>query len=408
MNPLSGGLLWKLQKNRNLVDALITRRAPDFVVQRAPPDILDHVPVFTFHVAIPERFDRQCQHLANSGFRTIDSDELKGIMLGEIKQQPRSCMLTFDDGLKQVWTVAYPILKKYGLRATVFLVPGCMSDASSTPRKTLEHVWRGEATEGEVFGIAPGESALASWAEVAEMHESGVMDFQSHTMWHSLVHKSADLIDFGRPDYNCHYFGNIHVPMYQQQGVDKTDRELVLGMPIYSAAPRMQVGSRFFDDEGVREHCVDLVSANGGESFFENRNWRKIMARAFRTYKKKNPVNERFEKLSDRDIAIRKELREAKEIIESQLPGKSVEHLCFPWYRGAEFAVDCASETGHFLTYYDAEPGFIVNVPGTSDKITRVDETFLRRLPGEDRMSKRDVIKEVLGLRQLPTRMFPC
>jgi hypothetical protein len=169
----------------------------------------------------------------------------------------------------------------------------------------------------------------------------------------------------------------------------------------------MQVASRFFDDEGLREHCIETVSQNGGSSFFENRNWWKIMIRIVSAYRKRNRVDERFESVNDRDTAIRDELRAAKEMIESKLPGKTVKHLCFPWYRGAKFAVKCASDTGHVMTYYDSKPGFIVNVPGTSDKITRVEETFLRRLPGDGRMSKRDVIQELFGLRQLRKRMFP-
>lgn len=406
MNPLAGRILWQLQKKRDLANALFTTKAPDFVFQRKPQAILDHIPVITFHVAIPERFDRQCKHLAESGYRTIGADEMKRVMLGDLMPEPRTMMLTFDDGLKQVWTVAYPILKKYGLRATVFLIPGCIS-AELTKRRTLEDVWSGEATEQEVFGIAPDESALATWPEIIEMHESGVVDFQSHTMWHSLVHRSAKVIDFGSPSYDRYYFGNVHVPMYQRGGVDVTDRTVFPGMPIYAAAPRMQVESRFFDDEGLRDHCINEVEKNGGTQFFEDREWRKAMRRVADAYRKSHSLNETYETPEDRDGVVRDELRRAKETIESKLSGKHVEHLCFPWYRGAQFAIEGATDTGHAITYFDSEPGFKENFPGTSNKVTRVDEIFLRRLPGQDRMGKLEVLQELYGLRHLSKRMFP-
>jgi hypothetical protein len=408
MNPLAGRLLGKLQKKKRLVDPILFRRGPDFVVQRTAPRELAHIPVFTFHTAVPEIFEQQCAFLVNNGYQTIDSDEFERAMLGEIRPRARSVLLTFDDGLKQVWTVAYPILKKYGLRATVFLVPGCITDEYLPLRKTMEDVWRGTSEENEVFGIAPTESALSTWPEIREMHSSGIMDFQSHTMWHSLVYRSNVIVDFGRPDYYCHYMGNAYVPMYQSNDVDVTDRKLLLGMPIYESAPRMQTEARFFDDEGLREQCINTVQANGELAFFDNPDWKKILEKLVQKYRKTRALRERIESPEERDIAIRGELLAAKERIESELPGKKVKHLCFPWYRAKRFAHQCAVDTGHTLMYYDYKPGFYTNAPGSNtDKIARVEETFLRRLPGDGRMSMVQIVQEVSSLRNLRTRMFP-
>lgn len=409
MNPLSGGLLWKLQKNRHLFDAMVLGRAPDFVARRRPPKELGHIPVITFHVAIPERFEEQCAHVANNRYHTLDGEEFKGILSGKFKPRPRSIVITFDDGLKQVWTVAYPILKKYGLRAIVFLVPGCIAETEMAPRKTLEDVWAGEASEVDIMAIQPDETPLATWPEIREMHESGVIDFQSHTMWHSLVPRSEEIIDFGRPDYSTHYFGNIHVPLYQRDGLDVTDRDLLLGMPIYSAAPRMQVAARYFDDQGLRDHCIDLVARSGGGAFFSRRDWRQVLQHAVESYRRENQLVTRLERPQERDEAIERELRIAKETIENRLPGKKVEHLCFPWYKGADFAQRCAERTGHALTYCDYEPGFLQNNPGSqARRVARVDETFMRRLPGAGRMTKLEVLQEMIKLRELPGRMFPA
>jgi hypothetical protein len=408
LNPFASKLVWWFEKRKWLADALLFGRGPDFVVERKLPENLGHIPVFTFHVAEPKRFEAQCAHLAENQYHTIDASELEKVMRGELKPQARSVAITFDDGLKQVWSVAFPILKKYGLKAIVFLVPGCIPEERQPPRKSLFDVWEGSATEQEVFGIWPGEPPLATWTEICEMHESGLVDFQSHSMWHSLVFRSNSIVDFGRPGYDKHYFGNVHVPIYQSDSVDQTDRELLLGMPIYTAAPRFQVQSRFFDDEGLREHCVEFVSANGGIDFFEDKGWPRELMGSVRKYRDSHSLKERFETPEERDANIEAELNMARDAIELRLKGKSVTHLCFPWYKAADFARSCAWNTGHKLVYSDYDKDCQGNVAGSGSKsIARVDECFLRRLPGTGRISKAGVIREIVQLRNLPRRMFP-
>jgi hypothetical protein len=226
-------------------------------------------------------------------------------------------------------------------------------------------------------------------------------------MWHSLVYNSPEIIDFGHPGYDRYYFGNVYVPMYQDNGADVTDRPLPLGLPIYSSAPRMQTSARYFDDLGLREHCLLTVERRGGKAFFDDPHWRKVLQGAVSEYRRRHDSTERFETPAERNEAIRNELAGAKLEIERRLPGKTVEHLCFPWYKAPEFARQCAMETGHALTYYDNVPDLLVNTPGTSDRIARVEENYLRRLPGRHRMSKREIIVEALALRNLGQRMFP-
>lgn len=407
MNPLSNRLVWMYQKNKHVIDALFLGKAPDFVVQSKPKQELQHIPVFTFHVAIPERFELQCRHLAENGYHTMSAEEFRKVMFGEVAPKKNSVLVTFDDGLKQVWTVAYPILRKYGLRGTVFLVPGCMGGIEAPLRPTLDDVWEGRAEEADVFGVRPNEDALATWSEVREMHGSGVIDFHSHTMWHSLVYSSDKIVDFGRPDYGLHYFGNVHLPLYRDSGRDVTERNLRLGMPIYEATPRMQTGARFFEDQTVSDRCVEFVAQEGGAEFFKRRDWRSRLDERARELRQAEGVTERFESPSERDAAIVSELDAARSNIEAHLPGHKVDQLCFPWYRGADFAQEAAAKTGHTITYFDREPGIMENVAGSGKgQIARIDETWLRRLPGAGRMSKPDVVREMFELRGLMSRMF--
>jgi len=65
----------------------------------------------------------------------------------------RTISITFDDGYRDNYTYAFPILKKYGLPATVFIIVN------------------------EV-----GRLDRLSWDEIKEMQDSGIITFGSHTL----------------------------------------------------------------------------------------------------------------------------------------------------------------------------------------------------------------------------------
>lgn len=68
-------------------------------------------------------FDRQMLALKTAGFRTISMDELLAYMRGEDVRLPaKPVVISFDDGYEDNYTNAFPILKKYGFQATIFMV----------------------------------------------------------------------------------------------------------------------------------------------------------------------------------------------------------------------------------------------------------------------------------------------
>ncbi|MCD4812025.1 polysaccharide deacetylase family protein [bacterium] len=73
----------------------------------------------------------------------------------------RYAVLTFDDGFRDFYTYAYPILKKYSFTATVFLPTGFIGNGQS---------------------IFNGKEHLR-WDEVREIRFNGI-EFGSHTVSH--------------------------------------------------------------------------------------------------------------------------------------------------------------------------------------------------------------------------------
>lgn len=403
MNPISSRISWIYQKNKHILDSLIFHNAPEFVYDRNPSEIRGEIPVFTYHTALPDTFERNCQYLVENGYKTLSAEEFLYYLSTPHPKTKKQIVLTFDDGLKHVWTVVFPLLKKYGLKAICFLIPGCISEADTRIRPTLEDYWEGNASLSEIMDIVNDPSALATWPEIKMMHESGVVDFQSHTMYHGLVFTSDSIFDFMNPEYDKHFYGNIHIPIYSKNGKDINARDIALGMPIYYSKPRMSADSRYFDDENIRMKCVEYVNMNGKKNFFTQSDWRKILSRVVSDHQKNNEVSERFEKKNERDTAIFNEMYNSRKIIEEKLTGKKVDHLCYPWYEAGDFAVRISKKAGYRVNYFGTVSGRPTNRIGSDPyKITRVEDMFLERLPGLNRCKVKDIIRNKFKNREVP------
>ncbi|HKE57273.1 MAG TPA: polysaccharide deacetylase family protein [Pyrinomonadaceae bacterium] len=114
----------------------------------------------------PARFARQLGYLKKQGFVFYTSSELVR-HYREHGDFPRNGIaLTLDDGWKDNYFNAFPILRQVGVKATVFLVPSCIGEVSSK-------------------AMAPGEKPRAhlSREEILEMSRWGI-EFGSHTVNH--------------------------------------------------------------------------------------------------------------------------------------------------------------------------------------------------------------------------------
>src|ERR1043165_3489253 len=68
----------------------------------------------------PRMFEAQLARLAEEGFKTVDLVEGKELLLAGTDVS-RHFAITFDDGFRDFHTAAFPILKRYGFTATMFV-----------------------------------------------------------------------------------------------------------------------------------------------------------------------------------------------------------------------------------------------------------------------------------------------
>src|SRR3989338_2390792 len=103
------------------------RRYPDFVLGERALSLETDIPVFVFHGVEPVRFAEQLRYLQDNDYRVLSTaDELIARLRGAQPRTAHTVLLTFDDGLESLYTVAFPLLRKYGMAAVAFVVPGVL------------------------------------------------------------------------------------------------------------------------------------------------------------------------------------------------------------------------------------------------------------------------------------------
>ena len=347
---------------------LVLRRYPPFVTGGALPR--GHVPVFVFHGLEPVSFGRKLQYLAGNGYRTLSAEEYLAVLTGAAQAPERAVVLTFDDGRASLAAVGAPLLRQHGMRGIVFLVPG------RTPARP------DPAPAGQA------DTALLSWPEIASLSAAGVYDFQSHTLFHARIHVEPRVVGFMTP-WMRHGYAAFDVPVLERGGNDVLADQVPLGTPLLRSEPRTSESLRFREDPAAGESCVRIVAAHGGAAFFERPGWERALRRAAAG----RSWGGQFESAVERDTAIRRELEEARHLIERHT-GRPAVHLCYPWHTAGPTARRLAHEAGYRTAFCGKVPGVPITPPGGDPhRIARIGEDYVELLPGEGRADLAAVLK---------------
>ena len=135
-------------------------------------EISTQVPILMYHhlsedvtnseMVSPEQFEAQIRALSEAGYTGVSFDELQAYVLRGEPLPEKPVVITFDDGYRSNYTLAYPILQKYNMKAAIFVIG--VSFGKDHYKDTD-------------YAITPHFGA----AEAAEMAASGLVSIQSHT-----------------------------------------------------------------------------------------------------------------------------------------------------------------------------------------------------------------------------------
>ncbi len=88
----------------------------------------------------PNVFEKQLQTLQGAGYNFINAQELREILDGKLSLPRKPILLTFDDGHWDLDTVVLPLLKKYHVKATAYIVTSFLGGSDSLSQKQLQDV----------------------------------------------------------------------------------------------------------------------------------------------------------------------------------------------------------------------------------------------------------------------------
>lgn len=85
----------------------------------------------------PERFELQLQYLEDHKFTTFTLSDWYQKVHNGVKIPEKSVILTFDDGYRDNWELAMPLLLRYGCTATVFMISSLVGKTNLWEKKEL-------------------------------------------------------------------------------------------------------------------------------------------------------------------------------------------------------------------------------------------------------------------------------
>jgi peptidoglycan/xylan/chitin deacetylase (PgdA/CDA1 family) len=115
----------------------------------------------------PRRFEEHVRYIKEQGYQTITvSDFVRRRQVGADAFPKKTVVLTFDDGFADFHQTALPVLTKYGLTATLYIVSGCVGGTSR---------WLGQNSAGSRL--------MLDWPQLSEIAKGGI-EIGSHTVSH--------------------------------------------------------------------------------------------------------------------------------------------------------------------------------------------------------------------------------
>lgn len=192
----------------------------------------------------PSQLDSQFSYLSGHNFHPISFGQLLDALDRKASLPENPIILSFDDGYRNFYEAAFPLLKKYHFKATEFVITGVVDLPS-----------------------------YLTWAEIAEMDKSGLVEFGAHTRHHpnlpelsseavvneiagskadleQRLHKTVDLFAYPYGSYNDFILRAVREAGFRAAastiyGVNQNKDNLYL-------SPRIMVDGRFSLEELAR------------------------------------------------------------------------------------------------------------------------------------------------------------
>lgn len=256
--------------------------------------------------------------ILKSYFNVVTLDDIFEFLTSPRTPSKRSVAITFDDGYTDNFVYAYPLLKKHGLRATLFQITSRIQMVNQV-RPTLEDYWEGRvafrdlyqtqtiAASNRTFFETGRSDNFISSEELKKMQD--VFEIGSHGDIHARVFCRDQITDIydgsnGHWSYSYTY-----------------DETPIRGYPIFPSMNNLSTRHGKIKEE-VKSLIKDLEP-----NFFKQDSWKNILTMDLQN---KFPSLLDFETEEKKDKRVSSELRKSKDILEKIL-GKKVRYFSYPF-----------------------------------------------------------------------------
>jgi len=197
------------------------------------------VPILMYHYIIegtskdyrlavsPAELERQMRFLRNNHYNIVTLETVADLIRDKKKIPAKTIAITFDDGQKDNYEYAFPILKKYDIPATMFII--------------IDEVGRRQGDK-------------LSWDEIKTMRDSGLITFGSHTLTHPLLTNIAQEAELKRQIFDSKKIleaklgRRVNTFCYPEGRFNSRTRELVIEAG-YKLGAATSPGHRFPNDD---------------------------------------------------------------------------------------------------------------------------------------------------------------
>ena len=122
-------------------------------------------------------------------------------------------------------------------------------------------------------------------------------------------------------------------------------------------------------------------------AFFKESGWRKQLKSIWKYSRSYYEKERKFQTFEERYRDIEKDLSDSKNFIETKL-NKTVNHICYPWYRGTNLSVEISKKVGYRSNFWGIINNSTTNRIGDNPfYIKRINENYIFSLPGKNRKS---------------------
>lgn len=111
----------------------------------------------------PKLFEEHMKGILDRGYTPILVADYYEFVQGRKELAENPIIVTFDDGYLSNYEIAFPILKKLNIPATIFVVTSTVGAKPESGLVSTPHF---------------------TWAQAREMQQSGIIDIQSHSHTH--------------------------------------------------------------------------------------------------------------------------------------------------------------------------------------------------------------------------------